>query len=188
MRHGWLIVGIAVLLLIPVSYSVASPQSVLTIGENTITVTFITSNPVTVNTSGYSADTTTVTIDGADYDGIALSNDSNSSGGIANNRGDVNVSVDLDGSRPFCFAIYGGGEGRSRLDFDLTINGVTTSYPASLTGNNGWLYVGTDGIHTSIGDLDTSDAWFSSATVISADIVSTGRVRQNVTLTVVFDS
>lgn len=162
--------------------------SCVSINQNVLTVNIFGNEcPVTIDpsTPGYSADSTTMTIEGTDYDGVALSNDSNSSGGIADSRGNVDVTLDLSDSRPFCFAIYGGG-GKSRLDFDLTVNGVTTSYRASLTNNNGWLYVGSDGSYESIGALDGADVWFTTPGTVSVDIGSVGRVSQAVMLTILF--
>ena len=200
MKGGMMGVAVAVatvlvILSLPLSSALLNLASETTIRGNTITVTYITSNPVTVDTPGYSASTDTVTYDGVTYNTVDIANDNNPSGGIANDNGRVNVTFDLNDDRPFCFEFYHPSLDASRLVLRVTIDGVTTTYTDSPSSLWDWAsnvrhYIGYSDRYTSVQALGNADDWLQSDNVITIQIQDQyGQwlsVPENVTLKIVF--
>lgn len=198
MRKGIIVcVFLVVLLAVPVTFVSAAPSltSVTMIGGNTIFVTCLTSNPVTIDTPGYTATSDTVTYNGVTYDAVDISNDSNPSGGISNGNGRVNVTFDLNDNRPFCFEFYHPSLDASRLVLRVTIDGTARTYmdsPSSLWdwASNVRHYIGYSDKYTSMQALGNADDWLQSDNVINIQIQDQyGQilsVPDNVTLKIVF--
>lgn len=184
------------LLFVPVTIVSALPiSSVTTIDGNTITVVYHSAVPVTIDTPGYTASTDSVTYNGITYDAVAVSNDSNPSGGVSNGNGRVNVTFDLNDSRPFCFEFsHPVSLDLSNLVIRVTIDGVTRTYTDSSSIGE-WLsdvnhYIGYSNKYTSVQALGNANDWIQSDSIINIQIQSTDGawvyVPDNVTLKIVF--
>lgn len=182
---------------IPVINTSAIPNlaSTVVIHGNTIGVTYITSNPVSVDTPGYTTTTDTVTYNGTTYNAVEISNDTNPYGGISNDNGRVNVTFDLNDDRPFCFEFYH----PSSLNFSIlvlrvTIDGVTKTYTESSSwqewGSNVRHYIGYSDKYTSAQALGDANDWLQSDNVVNIQIQDQyGQllsVPENVTLKIIF--
>lgn len=177
------------LLLIPVTIVSALPiTSVTTIDGNTITVTYQSSVPISIDpsTPDYDVSEGTVTYGGNTYDAVGIINDYNGNGGIADPEGNVNVTLDLYDARPFAIEIHHVNGENSKLRFIVTIDGTTHQYTSNISGNVRH-YIGYEGKYFGISNLVNADDWIQSDSTVNIQIYNyNGHVPDNVTLKIVF--
>lgn len=177
------------LLLIPVTIVSALPiTSVTTIDGNTITVTYQSSVPISIDpsTPDYDVSEGTVTYGGNTYDAVGIINDYNGNGGIADPEGNVNVTLDLNDARPFAIEIHHVNGENSKLRFIVTIDGTTHQYTSNISGNVRH-YIGYEDKYFGISNLVSADDWIQSDNTVNIQIYNyNGHVPDNVTLKIVF--
>lgn len=191
MRKGIVVcLFLAILLSVPVTFVSALPSltSVTTIGGNTISVVYLTSNPVTIDpsTPDYNASEGTVTYGGNTYESVGIINSHNGNGGVADPDGNVNVTLDLNDDRPFTIEIRHFNGENSKLRFIVTTNGETVQYTSNISGNV-IHYIGSRDKYFGINALVRADDWLQSDDTVNIQIYNyNGHVPDNVTLRIVF--
>lgn len=184
------IIVVTALLLIPVGFASSLPQisSVTDIRENTISVIFQSSVPVSIDpsTPDYDVSEGSVTYSGNSYEAVTITNTENANGGIADSDGNVNVTLDLNDSRPFAFEIHHINGENSKLRFVVTIDGETHQYTSNISGNV-IHYIGANDKYFGINALVRADDWMQSDSAVNVQIYNyNGHVPDNVTLKIVF--
>lgn len=194
-RRTFWIIGIIALLVVPTAYASASSpvHSSLEIHGNTITVIYNSSSPVEIDptTPDYVADDETISYGGNDYDATVISNSDNENGGIANENGDVDVSLTLNDPRPFCFEIHHINGENSKLRMVVTVDGITKQYTSNISGNVRHYIGATDkyfGINSFLRANDNAGDWMVSTTgSVSIQITNyNGHVPDNVTFAIIY--
>lgn len=184
MRRGIVAcVFLTILMTVPVTLVSALPimTSETEIRGNTISVTYVTSSPVTIDpsTPDYDVSDGSVTWGGNVYETIEISNSENADNGIADPNGEVHVILDLNDSRPFCFDIHhtAGTSTPSNLVVKVTIDGVERTY-----GSAGYISMGSNNAHRFLGETLNS-RYFSINELIRDDdwIVADGTITVEIT-------
>lgn len=142
----------------------SSPESVQEI--------MVENNEDLVTDGGYTISTTTSTNHGGDYPAIGLRNDGNPRGGIANNNGQINVSVNVP--QGYLFVIYLRTTTNTSNTFDIVMkNSGETVLNGTVTFNSGIGATGrylseksSDGsstgyFYSSLDQVDAYGAWMS---------------------------
>lgn len=179
-----------VLLMIPVMYANATVPvtSTTNIHGNTISVTYHSSMPVVIDpsTPDYEAEEDTVTYSGVTYNAINIANDDNPNGAVADASGNVDVTLDMNDSRPFCFEIHHISGENSKLRIIVTINGETVQYTSNISGNVHH-YIGATGKYFGMNAMVASNDWMQSNSSVNVQIYNyNGHVPDNVTLKIIF--
>lgn len=186
---------ILAVLILPVTYAYASSNvtSQTEIIHNAITVIYHSSNPVVIDptTPDYEVEDDTVTYGNNDYNATFISNSDNENGGIANEDGNVDVSLALNDSRPFCFEIHHINGENSKLRMVVTIDGVTKQYTSNISGNVRHYIGATDkyfGINSFLRANGGDGDWMVSTTgAVSIQITNyNGHVPDNVTFAIIY--
>lgn len=198
-KHGGRFTGkivavvIAVIILavaIPVVNATAdSPLSAITfVNGNTISVNYYSAVPVVIDptTPDYEAEEDTVTYSGVTYNAVNIANDDNPNGAVADTDGNVNVTLDLNDNRPFCFEIHHINGENSKLRIIVTIGDETTQYTSNISGNVHH-YIGATDKYFGMNAMVASDDWIQSDSPVNVQIYNyNGHVPDNVTLKIVF--
>lgn len=185
-----IILCVVALMLVPASISSALPHlnAVTSIHGNTITVTYHSAVPVVIDptTPDYEAEEDTVTYSGVTYNAVNIANDENPNGAVADADGNVDVTVNLNDKRPFCFEIHHINGENSKLRIIMTIGEETTQYTSNISGNVHH-YIGATGKYFGMNAMVASNDWIQSDTPVNIQIYNyNGHVPDNVTLKIVF--
>lgn len=185
-----IILCVVALMLVPASVSSAfsNLNTVTSIHGNTITVTCYPAVPVVIDptTPDYEAEEDTVTYSGITYNAVNIANDDNPNGAVADTDGNVNVTLDLNDNRPFCFEIHHINGENSKLRIIMTIGDETTQYTSNISGNVHH-YIGATGKYFGMNAMVASDDWIQSDSPVNVQIYNyNGHVPDNVTLKIVF--
>lgn len=178
------------LLLIPVTFVSALPiTSVTTIDGNTISVTYYNSAPVVIDpaTPDYEAEEDTVTYSGVTYNAVNIASDDNPNNAVADANGNVDVTVNLNDARPFCFEIHHINGENSKLHIILTVDGVVIRDETSNISGNVHHYIGANGKYFGMNAMVSSNDWIQSDAPVNIQIYNyNGHVPDNVTLKIIF--
>lgn len=193
MKGGMMGVAVAVatalvILSLPLSSALLNLASETTIRGNTITVTYVAGTPVSIDpsTPDYDASEGTVTYGGVTYGAVNIANDDNPNGAVADADGNVDVTLALNDTRPFCFEIHHINGENSKLRIIVTIDGNTTQYTSNISGNV-YHYIGATGKYFGMTAMRNSNDWIQSDTPVNIQIYNyNGHVPNNVTLKIVF--
>ena len=201
-----IILCVVALMLVPASVASALPHlnAVTSIHGNTITVTYNSPVPISIDPSTPDYETDVSTISG--YVAVRVSSNENDNGGIADSNGDVNVSLSIPENTPFAIRIMNGESYNVLTHIEISniiVDGAVSSHTYNRNLSNGFstflchFYEETFGktyerwYVSNWSKVVSNDGWlYSNDGVVNINITAhyddgSGRTAQNVYLDVI---